>query len=182
MGWGWLDLFVRTKSDPLQMVTAVRKAIASIDPNQPIHSVGTLTSQTALALRGFSIVGTMAAIFAGITVFLGALGVYGVTSQAVSRRTREFGTRLALGATIGQVLRLVLVQGGRQIAAGVAVGLVAGFFLTRPLENLFGSQMVNNPGVYLFVSVLVGLVGIAALWIPARRVASIDPMVALRSE
>jgi len=115
-------------------------------------------------------------------VFLGALGVYGVTSQAVSRRTREFGTRMALGATIGQVLRLVLLQGGRQIAAGVAVGLVAGFFLTRPLESLFGSQMVNNPGVYLFVSVLIGLVGLAALWIPARRVASIDPMVALRSE
>jgi len=182
MGWGWLDLFVRTKSDPLQLVPAVRKAIASIDPNQPIHSVGTLTSQTALAMRGFSIVGTMALIFAGITVFLGALGVYGVTSQAVSRRTREFGTRMALGATIGQVLGLVLVQGGRQIAAGVGVGLVAGYFITRPLEDLFGSQMVNNPGVYLFVSVLIALVGLAALWIPARRAAGIDPMTALRSE
>jgi predicted permease len=182
MGWGWLDLFVRTKSDPLQLVTPVRMAIASIDPNQPIHSVGTLTSQTALALRGFSIVGIMAVIFAGITVFLGALGVYGVTSQAVSRRTREFGTRMALGATLGQVLRLVLLQGGRQIAAGVGVGLVAGFFLTRPLETLFGSQMANNPGVYLLVSALIGLVGIVALWIPARRAARIDPMVALRSE
>ena len=182
MGWGWLDLFVRTKSDPLQLVPAVREAIASIDPNQPIHSVGTLTSQTALAMRGFSIVGTMALIFAGITVFLGALGVYGVTSQAVSRRTREFGTRMALGATIGQVLGLVLVQGGRQIAAGVGVGLVAGYFITRPLEDLFGSQMVNNPGVYLFVSVLIALVGLAALWIPARRAAGIDPMTALRSE
>jgi predicted permease len=182
MGWGWLDLFVRTKSDPLQLVTPVRKAIASIDPNQPIHSVGTLTSQTALALRGFSIVGMMAVIFAGITVFLGALGVYGVTSQAVSRRTREFGTRMALGATIGRVVQLVLLQGGRQIAAGVGLGLVAGFFLTRPLETLFGSRMANNPGVYLLVSALICLVGLAALWIPARRAARIDPMVALRSE
>lgn len=182
MGWGWLDLFVRTKSDPLQLETAVRKAIASIDPNQPIHSVGTLTSQTALALRGYSIVGVMAVVFAGITVFLGALGVYGVTSQAVSRRTREFGTRMALGATFGQVLGMVLMQGGLQIAAGVGVGLVAGFFLTRPLETLFGSQMANNPGVYLFVSLLIGLVGIVALWIPARRAARIDPMAALRSE
>ncbi len=182
MGWGWLDLFVRTKSDPLQLVSPVRKAIASIDPNQPIHSVGTLTGQTAMALRGFSIVGIMAVIFAGITVFLGALGVYGVTSQTVSRRTRELGTRMALGATIGQVLRLVLLQGGLQIAAGVGVGLVAGFFLTRPLETLFGSQMANNPGIYLFVSTLIGLVGLAALWIPARRAARIDPMVALRSE
>jgi putative ABC transport system permease protein len=182
MGWGWLDLFVRTKSEPLQLVTPVRKAIASIDPNQPIHSVGTLTSQTAEALRGFSIVGIMAVIFAGITVFLGALGVYGVTSQAVSRRTREFGTRMALGATLGQVLRLVLLQGGVQIAAGVGVGLVAGFLLTRPLETLFGSQMANNPGVYLLVSGLIGLVGLAALWIPARRAARIDPMAALRAE
>jgi predicted permease len=182
MGWGWLDLLVRTKSDPLQLVAPVRKAIASIDPNQPIHSVGTLTSQTALALRGFSIVGVMTVIFAAIAVFLGALGVYGVTSQAVSRRTRELGTRMALGATMGQVLRLVLLQGGRQIAAGVGVGLVAGFFLTRPLETLFGSQMANNPEVYILVAALIGLVGLAALWIPARRAARIDPMAALRSE
>jgi len=182
MGWGWLDLFVRTRSDPLQLVTPVRKAIASIDPNQPIHSVGTLTSQTAMALRGFNIVGMMAVIFAGITVFLGALGVYGVTSQAVSRRTREFGTRMALGATLGQVLRLVLLQGGRQVAAGVGVGLVAGFLLTRPLETIFGSQMANSPGVYLLVAALIGLVGLTALWIPARRAARIDPMVALRAE
>jgi len=182
MGWGWLDLLVRTKSDPLQLVGPVRKAIAGIDPNQPIHSVGTLTSQTALAVRGFSIVGLMAVIFGGITVFLGALGVYGVTSQSVSRRTREFGTRMALGATVAQVVRQVLLQGGRQIAAGIGVGLVAGYLLSRPLENLFGSQMINNPGIYLFVSVLVALVGLTALWIPARRAARIDPMAALRSE
>ena len=182
MGWGWLDLLVRTKSDPLQLVAPVRKAIAGIDPNQPIHSVGTLTSQTALAVRGFSIVGLMAVIFGAITVFLGALGVYGVTSQAVSRRTREFGTRMALGATIGQVLGQVLLQGGRQIAAGIGVGLVAGYLLTRPLESIFGSRMANNPGIYLFVSALIGLVGLAALWIPARRAARIDPMAALRSE
>jgi putative ABC transport system permease protein len=182
MGWGWLDLFVRTKADPLQLETPVRKAIASIDPDQPIHSVGTLTSQTAMAMRGFSIVGLMSVIFAGITVFLGALGVYGVTSQAVSRRTREFGTRMALGATIGQVLGLVLIQGGRQVLIGVGAGLAAGYLLTRPLETLFGSAMTNNPGIYLLVSAIIGLVGLVALWIPARRAARIDPMIALRSE
>jgi len=182
MGWGWLDLFVRTKSDPLQLVTPVRKAIASIDPNQPIHSVGTLTSQTAVALRGFTIVGTMAVIFSAITVFLGALGVYGVTSQVVSRRRREFGTRLALGATVAQVLRLVLFQGGRQIAAGLGAGLVAGYLLTRPLGSLFGPQTANGPAVYGFVAAVIGLVGLVALWLPARRVARIDPLTALRSE
>ena len=182
MGWGWLDLFVRTKSDPLQLVPVLRQAIAGLDPNQPIHSLGTLTSQTALAVRGFSIIGLMAVIFAGITLFLGALGVYGVTSQSVSRRTREFGIRMALGATVRQVLQLVLQQGGRQIAIGLGLGLVAGFFLTRPLQTLFGAEMANHAGIYLLVPVLIVLVGLAALWIPARRAARIDPMVALRAE
>ncbi|MFI5336037.1 MAG: ABC transporter permease [Opitutales bacterium] len=182
MGWGWLNLFVRTKSDPLKLVPAVRQAIAGIDPNQPIHSIGTLTSETAQAVRGFTIIGTMAVIFAGITLFLGALGVYGVTSQTVSRRTREFGIRMALGSTVGQVLRLVLRQGGRQIGLGVVTGLVAGFLITRPLQDIFGSAMANNPGIYLAVTILIVLVALAALWIPARRAAHIDPMVALRTE
>lgn len=182
MGWGWLDLFLRTKGDPLALVDSVRKAIASIDPNQPIYAVGTLTSQMALAIRGFTIVGIMAVIFAGITLFLGALGVYGVTSQAVSRRTREFGVRMALGSTVGQVLQLVLRQGGGQIALGLGVGLGAGFLLTRPLESVFGGQMANNPAIYVIVAVLIALVGLAALWLPARRAAHIDPMEALRTE
>jgi putative ABC transport system permease protein len=182
MGWGWLDLFIRTKADPLALVPAVRKAIASIDPNQPIHSVATLTTQTAQAVRGFTIIGVMAVIFAGITLFLGAIGVYGVTSQQVSRRTREFGLRMALGSTVGQVLGLVLRQGGRQIAIGVAVGLVAGFLITRPLQTIFGSAMANNPYAYVGVAVLIAAVALAALWLPARRAARIDPMEALRSE
>ena len=182
MGWGWLDLFIRTKSDPLQLVPAVRKAIASIDPNQPIHSIGTLTSQTAQALRGFSIVGIMAVIFAGITLFLGAIGVYGVTSQAVSRRTREFGIRMALGSTVGQLLRLVLRQGGFQIALGIGLGLAAGFLLTRPLQSVFGGNMANNPVIYLLVAGLISLVGLAALWLPARRASQADPMEALRAQ
>lgn len=182
MGWGWLDIFIRTKGDPLKYVTPVRKAIASLDPNQPIHSIGTLTSITAQAVRGFSIVGLMAGIFAIITLFLGAIGVYGVTSLAVSRRTREFGVRMALGASVAQVLRLVLLQGGRQIAAGLIVGLLAGFLLTRPLQAIFTGGVMNNPVIYLAVAVVISLVGLAALWIPAHRAAKIDPMEALRTD
>jgi putative ABC transport system permease protein len=182
MGWGWLDLFIRTKGDPLALVDPVRKAIASIDPNQPIYAVGTLAGQMALALRGFTILGIMAMIFSGITLFLGALGVYGVTSQTVARRTREFGVRMALGSSVQQVLRLVLRQGGRQIGLGLGVGLGAGFLLTRPLESVFGGQMANNPAIYCIVTVLIALVGLAALWLPARRAARIDPMEALRAE
>jgi predicted permease len=182
MAWGWLDLFVRTKGDPLKLVTPVRAAIAAIDPNQPIDSVGTLQSATALAIYGFSIIGIMAAIFAFITLGLGAVGVYGVTSLAVNRRRREFGVRMALGATVGQVLRLVLAQGGRQIVVGLAVGLAAGFALTRPLGNIFGASVANHPAIYAVVAAVIALVGIVALWLPARRASRVDPMVALRAE
>lgn len=182
MGWGWLDLLIRTKGDPLALVDPVRRAIAAIDPDQPIHSVATLETNTARAVRGFTIVGAMAGIFSLITLFLGAVGVYGVTAAAINRRTREFGVRMALGASVGQVLAMVLRQGGRQVAFGLAVGLTAGFAITRPLENLFGPGMANNPVVYLVVAAIITLVGFLALWIPARRAARIDPMEALRSE
>ncbi|MBI2510698.1 MAG: ABC transporter permease [Opitutae bacterium] len=182
MGWGWLDLFIRTKGDPLALVTPVRKAIAGLDANQPIHSIGTLSSVTEQAARSFSTIGVMSAVFAAITLFLGAIGVYGVTSLAVSRRTREFGVRMALGASVGQVLRLVLVQGGRQIALGLAVGLIGGFFLTRPVQAMFGTSVMNNPLVYLLVAAVIGLVGLVALWLPAHRAAKIDPMEALRTD
>jgi putative ABC transport system permease protein len=182
MGWGWLDLFIRTKSDPLQLIDPMRKAIAAIDPEQPIHSVGTLSSQTARAMRGFSIIGILAVVFALISLFLGAIGVYGVMSQVVSRRTREFGIRMALGSTVAQLLRLVLRQGGRQIVLGLAIGLVSGFLLTRPLEQIFGGTMANNPLIYVGVTLTICAVGLAALWIPARRASHVDPTEALRAE
>lgn len=182
MGWGWLDLFVRTKGDPVKLITPLRQAIASLDPDQPIHSVATLEARTQQALRGFTMVGTMAGTFAVVTLFLGAIGVYGVTSLAVNRRVHEFGIRMALGASVAQVLGLVLAQGGRQIALGLAAGLATGFAITRPMQNLFGDEMANNPVIYLVVAFIIALVGFLALWLPARRAANIDPQIALRSE
>jgi predicted permease len=182
MGWGWLDLFIRTKADPIALVPAMRKAVASIDPNQPIDSIGTLTTQIRRSIRGFTLIGSMAAIFAAITLFLGAVGVYGVTALAISRRTREFGVRLALGATVRQLLGLVLRQGSRQIAIGLVLGLVAGFFLTQPLKSVFGAQVTGNPLIYVVVAAVIAAVGFLALWLPARRTSRVDPMTALRSE
>jgi predicted permease len=182
MGWGWLDLFIRTKADPTAMIAPMRHAIAALDPNQPIHSIGTLTSVTAQAVRGYSIIGVMAGIFAAITLFLGAVGVYGVTSLAVSRRVREFGVRLALGASVAQVLALVVRQGARQIGVGLSLGLGGGFLLTRPLASIVGGDTMNNPLLYAAVGLLIAGVAFTALWLPARRATRVDPIEALRSE
>jgi putative ABC transport system permease protein len=182
MGWGWLDLFVRVKGDPAKIITPLRQAIASLDPDQPIHSVATLEVRTQRAMRGFTMIGTMAGLFAAVTLFLGAIGVYGVTSLAVSRRVHEFGIRMALGASVRQVLGLVLAQGGRQIGLGLLAGLATGFAITRPMQNIFGPQMANNPFIYVVVAAIIACVGLVALWLPARRASRIDPMQALRSE
>ena len=182
MGWGWLFLLVRTQGSPLPLADPVRAAVAGLDPDQPVHSIGTLAEHTARQIHGFTIVGVMAGLFALITLFLGAVGVYGVTSFAVGQRTREFGVRLALGATLGGVLRLVLRQGARQIALGLGGGLVAAFLVTRPLQSVFGEELVNSPFIYGLVVTVIAIVGLLALWVPARRAAKIDPMEALRSE
>lgn len=181
-GWGWLFLLARTRSDPSSLADPVRAAVAELDPEQPVHSIGTLAAQTARQIRGFTVVGVMAGIFALITLFLGAVGVYGVTSFAVGQRTREFGVRMALGATVGGVLQLVLRQGAKQIAFGLGGGLIAAFFITRPLTDVFGDELVNSPLVYGLVVAVIAAAGLLALWIPARRAAKIDPMEALRAE
>lgn len=182
MGWGWLFLFVRTQGDPLPLAASVRAAVAELDPDQPVHSIGTLATQTARQIRGFTIVGVMAGLFALITLFLGAVGVYGVTAFAVGRRTREFGVRMALGATMGGVLRLVLGQGARQIAYGMGGGLIAAFLITRPMRGVLGEELVNSPLIYGLVIAVIALVGLFALWVPARRATRVDPMTALRAE
>jgi len=182
MGWGWLYLFVRTRSDPLPLAPAVRRAVAELDPDQPVHSIGTLAEHTARQIHGFTVVGVMAGLFALITLFLGAVGVYGVTAFTVGQRTREFGVRMALGATVNGVLQLVLRQGARQIAIGLSFGLFAAFLITRPLQNVLGDELVNSPLIYGLVVTVIATVGFLALWVPARRATKIDPMEALRAE
>ncbi|MBI1176567.1 FtsX-like permease family protein [bacterium] len=182
MGWGWLNLFVRTKGDPLKLVDPVRRAVASVDPDQPIHTINTLEYQTRRQLHGLTVVGGMAVIFAVVAMVLGAVGVYGVTAFSVSRRTREFGVRLALGASVTSLLGLIFRSGIRQIAVGLTAGLLVAYAITRPLVSFMGPNMLNNPWIYLSVSVVLATVAMVAMWIPAQRATRVDPMEALRNE
>jgi len=180
--WGWLDLLVRTAGDPALLIPAVRHAVAEVDPEQPVHTITTLRERTARRLAGLEIVGTMAAVFAVTALVLAGVGIYGVMAFAVRRRTREFGVRLALGATGGKILTLLFRQGAVQTGIGVTAGLALGYALSRPLAPLLPKVSADDPALYVAVALVLTVVAALAIWLPARRAARVNPMVALRTE
>lgn len=182
MGWGWLNLFVRTQGDPTKSIEPLRRVIAEIDPNQPIHSIGTLSETAIRSLQGLQVVGFMAGIFGVVAALLASLGVYGVTSFAVNQRTREFGIRVALGAQLWRILQLVLRQGFTQLAIGLVAGVGLALVLVRPLEPFLTQVSATNPSTYIAVAALLLISSGLAIWFPARRAAKVDPMQALRDE
>jgi putative ABC transport system permease protein len=122
------------------------------------------------------------AIFAGLAACLAMAGVYGVMAYVVGQRSNEIGLRMALGASSGDVLRLVLRQGLALAAIGLAIGLAGAFAASRLLTSMLFAVKPNDPLTYIGVTVLLGVVALAASYIPARRAAQIDPLVALRQE
>jgi putative ABC transport system permease protein len=175
-------LIVRTAGDPAALAPAVRRTIAEIDPTQPIVKIATMedvvsasTSQRRLALALF---GT----FAAAALLLAIAGIYGVLAGTVSERTREIGVRSALGATPGKLIGLIVGQGGRLAALGIALGLAGSFALTRYLQSLLFGVAPNDLMTLAGVCVLLAAVTLAACLVPAARAARVDPSTALRSE
>jgi len=178
----WMTLAVRTGGDPLAYVPAVHEQIQGIDPDLPLYQIRTMENIIVEQVSPISVSATWMAGLGLLALALAAVGVYGVMAYAVSQRTNEIGIRIALGARTADVMRLVLGQGLKLVMAGVAVGLIAAYGLGHALAGrLYG---VNATDPMIFVSVASGLVviGLLACWIPARRAAKVDPMVALRVE
>jgi len=177
-----LTVAVRTAPDPLTLVPAVRAEVAGPTRDQPLYAVRSMDQvvSQSLAERRFTMV--VLAIFAVAALLLAAIGIYGVMSYAVARRTRELGVRAALGASDRQTLGLVLRQGMRLAAIGLAAGLLASVALTRFLAGLLYGVHPWDPATLAAVALLLGAIAFLACYIPARRAIAVDPVIALRSE
>ncbi|HUC54695.1 MAG TPA: ABC transporter permease [Candidatus Cybelea sp.] len=180
---GWTPYFlVRTASDPLSIAAAVAEVVHKFDANLPVTHVMTLDRlvSDSVSPRRFSSV--LVAIFAGLALLLAAIGIYGVMSYTVSRRTQEIGVRMALGAQMASVRHMILGQTLRLTLMGVGIGLVGAFLAARFLTTLLFGVGRYDPLTFLGVAALLIAVALAASYIPARRAMRVDPIVALRYE
>ena len=177
-----MRLAVRTAADPLRFAPALRRAVMDLDRDQPLSRVGSMEQAISDAVSTERFSALLLGVFASLALVLSAIGIYGVISFSVTRRTHEIGVRMALGARSTDVLRAVVGQGAVLALVGVAIGLSAAFALTRLIGSLLYGVKATDPFVFAGVSLLLIAVAALASYIPARRAARVDPMVALRYE
>lgn len=173
---------LKTYGDPLAVAGSVRKALAALDPALPLNLVETYAQYTHEELTGMFFVAAMLGFDALIALLLAAIGIFGVMANLVGERGREIGVRLAMGARREDVLSMILGRAGRLTAAGISVGVVLAWALAHGVANLLYQVSPNDPVVFATISATIAAVAILASWLPARRAAGIDPMVALRDE
>jgi predicted permease len=175
-------LVVRTKLDPLTVAPAVRREALALNAQAALEPPTTLEEEVKNSIAAARMASTLTTLFGLTALLLAAVGLYGVMSQAVERRTREIGIRMALGAGRGAVLRLVVGRGLRLVALGVALGLAASLAAARLIQSQLYGVTASDPATFAGITTLLLLVALAACWIPARRAAKVDPMAALRVE
>jgi ABC-type antimicrobial peptide transport system permease subunit len=173
---------VRAGAAPKALTGGIRKAIQEIDGDLPVFDVRTLDEQFERQRWPFRVFGTLFTIFALIALLLSSVGLYAMMAYSVTRRTREIGVRMAMGASSGNVLGMVLSQGLRQLAIGLVLGLAAAFGLARVMKSLLVGVTPTDPATFVTISAVLIAVGIFASWLPARAAMKVDPMVALRYE
>jgi len=177
-----LSVAVRTTNDPLSLAAAVTREARAIDPNVPIYDVKSMEQllSASLARRRFAMLSLV--LFAALAVLLASVGIYGVMSYMVAERTREIGIRMAMGAETRNVLKLVIKQGMSLAGVGVGIGLAGAAVMTRVMTNLLFGVRASDPLTFAVIALLLVAVALLACYLPARRAAKVDPMVALRHE
>jgi putative ABC transport system permease protein len=178
-----MSLVIRTHvSDPATVTNAVRAELASIDSTIPLTSVRVFDEYISRSLARPRFNALLLSIFAGTALVLTAVGIYGVIAYSVSQRTNEIGIRMALGAAQSTIFRLVVGQAMTLVAISVVIGLVGAFAVTRLLNSLLFGVGASDPFTFLAIVCLIAAVAFMAAWLPARRAAQVDPIVALRAE
>ncbi|MBC8121507.1 MAG: ABC transporter permease [Gemmatimonadaceae bacterium] len=180
--WPYMVFMVRTTQAPLSLKNTVEQAIHAIDPDLPISRVLSMEQVVAGSMAQPRLTWLLLALFAGLATLLSAIGVYGVMSYSVTLRTREIGIRMALGATPGHILKLIVGQGMVLVLIGLVLGVAGTIALGRILASLLYGVGAGDPRAIGAVSLGLALVTLVACWLPARRAARVNPMVAMRNE
>ena len=177
-----MTIVVRTASNPTSLVSAVTGAVRDADRDIPIIGVRTMDDlvTTSLSQPRFSLL--LLGAFAMLAVLLAAIGIYSVLSYSVRRRVQEIGIRLALGARLSDVLRMIVLEGMKPTLLGVTLGIVGSLALARVMSTLVYGVKPTDPITFLAVATLLAIVALFATIVPAYRAAKVDPMVALRYE
>jgi putative ABC transport system permease protein len=177
-----INLLLRTEVDPSSLVPAVRGRVAALNKDQAVFNVRTMEQIVAqtVAPRRFSML--LLTVFAAVALALAGVGIYGMMSYAVAQRTREIGVRMALGAQVSDVMKLVIGQGMKLVLVGVALGLCASVALTRVIKSLLVGVSATDPATFAAIALLLALVALLACFVPARRATQVNPMIALRGE
>jgi putative ABC transport system permease protein len=177
-----MSFVVRTDGDPRALGASIRAAVREIDPSLPVYGLSPMSEVVAKSMVQPRFLSLLLATFSGISLFLAAIGIYGVMAYSVAQRTQEIGVRMALGAQRLHVLRLVFSQGFVLLMIGMVIGLGGAFALTRLLRTLLFEITPTDPLTYSGVVALLVIVAFLACYVPARRATKVDPLVALRYE
>jgi ABC-type antimicrobial peptide transport system permease subunit len=175
-------LVVRSSGNTAGLAAAIRRAVADVDPNEPVSNIRWMNDVFDSELLNRNTQMTLVAVFAGLALLMASIGLYGVLSYAVAQRVPEIGVRMALGAEPRGVAGMIVRHGGVVALVGIVLGLATALAGSRLIESLLYGVSSHDPVV--FASAAVALLGVALLacWLPARRAAAVDPLVALRAE
>ncbi|HEX3184443.1 MAG TPA: FtsX-like permease family protein, partial [Pyrinomonadaceae bacterium] len=179
---GGMTLVARTTSDPHELSAAVRREVVQIDRDQPISEIATMEEVVAESIWQPRLYATLFAVFAGGALVLALIGIYGVMAFLVQTRTHEIGVRMALGATARDVFKLIVGRGMKLTIFGVLIGVAGAIALTRLMHTLLFNTSATDPFTFIAISILLSLAAFLACYIPARRAAKVDPLIALRYE
>ena len=177
-----MNIVIRTTLGPQTLAPQIRRIVQGMDPTLPVVKLRSMDDVFAESVSRPRFLAQLLGVFAALALLLASIGTYGILSYSVSERRREIGIHMALGASRTNVLRMILAQGLRLTAVGLAAGLVAAFALTRLLRTQLFNVKPSDPATLTAVAVFIGLVALVACYIPASRATRVDPMVVLRDE